>query len=118
MLLEPEQVLAASATDELLKLGREWRQGPPVAPFMNLGMAISKGDSAGTIMVAGGEIGKLRRHHVDGEIAVVDAVGSLVEKHNSIAGTGPKDISELGEDMVGRSSVCIPGGGVGAHAAV
>jgi hypothetical protein len=54
MLLEPEQVLAASATDELLKLGREWRQGPSVAPFMNLGMAISKGDSAGTIMVAGG----------------------------------------------------------------
>jgi hypothetical protein len=116
MLPEPDQILAERTRDidEFMEGGLKWGQGPAVAPFVNLGMAIGKSDSARAVVIAGGEIDELWCVHVDSEVAVIEAIRALIQEHHSVARPWRGNIGGLGISAV----TAIPGRGVFSHPAI
>src|SRR6267378_7952288 len=74
-------------------------------------MAVGKRHTAGSAVVSGRKIDDLIGHHVDGELAVIDAVITLVKENRRVAHGEPHDLTFLAESTV----AIVPGQGPVAH---
>jgi len=76
-------------------------------------VAIGKGNRASAGVITGGEIGELGGDHVDGKIAVINAVVALIDKGQGVGGGEADDVGGFPEQLITR----VPQGAVIAHPA-
>src|SRR6185295_3873632 len=92
--LHPEDIDIIGAvlgpiTHEIQVLFLDRRTSTRIQPFLDFGMAIGKGEAAGTVVIAGGNIDDLPGtrlvwipRHIDDEKAVIDAVFTFIQKND------------------------------------
>src|SRR5260370_38135314 len=101
VLSQPEEILVVWGGDKFLEGRLQRRQGAAVAPLVNLGVAIGKRDSAGAVVIAGGEIDQLFHCFVDGKITLIKGVGPPLQENHRVGRprwknvAGPAEITAL-----------------------